>query len=223
MSQQINLFNPAFLKQRKKLTARSMGAGLGALALALLALVWHTRNGLEALQQEASAVAQQLKLQQARQAEVIAQLAPRQKDATLAARIAAGEIALRRLGQVSAVLERGEFGNTSGYSEYFRALARQGVAGLWLTEVSISGAGVAIGVRGRALRASLVPDFIARLGREGVMRGKTFSKLEINQPVPAAKAGVDGAAPAAGAAPFVQFHLHSAAVEKADKAEEGGE
>ncbi|MBC7857315.1 MAG: PilN domain-containing protein, partial [Burkholderiaceae bacterium] len=145
---------------------------------------------------------------------------PRQKDATLAARIGAAELELRRMGQVSAVLQRGQLGNTAGYSEYFRALARQSVAGLWLTEVSISGAGVAIGVRGRALRAALVPDFIGRLGREDVMRGKTFATLDIDQPTPSAKSGAELAAPAAGAARFVQFHLRSAAV---DKAEGGGE
>ncbi|MBC7859374.1 MAG: hypothetical protein H7Z39_11470, partial [Burkholderiaceae bacterium] len=59
MSQQINLFNPIFLKQRKRLTAASMGAALGALALALLALAWQTRNNLEGLRHEASAAAAQ--------------------------------------------------------------------------------------------------------------------------------------------------------------------
>lgn len=97
-------------------------------------------------------------------------------------------------------------GDTTGYAGYFKALARQNVSGLWLTGVSV--AGPDIGVRGRALEPALIPDYISRLTRESVMRGKTFGSLEISQ---AELANKDGAAEPA---PYVEFSLQSVAGEE---------
>jgi hypothetical protein len=115
---------------------------------------------------------------------------------------------LQALRDVSGVLDRGELGNTQGYSEYFKALARQNISGVWLTGVSISGAGAEIGVQGRALDAALVPAYLGRLTHEQVMRGKAFGSLKINQPASAKDA------PAA-LAPYVEFSLESTLVEAA--------
>jgi hypothetical protein len=58
---------------------------------------------------------------------------------------------------------------------------------LWLTGVSINGAGNDIGVQGRAMQATLIPNYIARLTGERVMRGKTFASLDIGRPEAAAR------------------------------------
>jgi hypothetical protein len=93
---------------------------------------------------------------------------------------------------------------------------------LWLTGVSINGAGNDIGLQGRAMQATLIPNYIARLTGEKVMHGKTFASLDIGRPeaepvspVAAGAAALLAAAPALP--PFVQFSLQSTAVQEAAK------
>jgi hypothetical protein len=75
---------------------------------------------------------------------------------------------------------------------------------LWLTGVSINGAGNDIGVQGRAMQATLIPNYIARLTGERVMRGKTFASLDIGRPEAAASAASIGAGPGGRAIRRVQ-------------------
>ena len=129
---------------------------------------------------------------------------------------------LPALRKVSSVLQGGEFGHTAGYSPYFKAFARQNIDGLWLTGVAITGDGSEFELHGQALQPTLVPAYFARLARETVMQGKSFSSLQLRQPQRVGADGrVDGkAADAAAAPPYVEFSLHSGAV--ADTAEVAG-
>ncbi|MDP3669834.1 MAG: hypothetical protein Q8R69_09145 [Telluria sp.] len=206
MSQQINLFNPVFLKQKKIFTCVAMVQALAVLLIGVLALGWYARQSIGALQRDVDASAAQLERKKTRLAAVKAEFLPRSKSRELEARIAAAEAELKGLKEVAAVLQRGQFGNTEGYSEYFRAFARQSAGGLWLTAVSIVGAGADIGVQGRALQPALVPAFIGRLTAEPVMKGKTFDSLQIKQAQP----NKPGAA-AGDAASYVEFALQSGA------------
>ncbi|GGE88995.1 hypothetical protein [Massilia psychrophila] len=206
MSQQINLFNPIFLKQKKIFTAVPMAEALGVLLAGVLALAYYGQRSITALADESAITSKQLAQRQARLASASAQFAPRQKNAEIALNLAATEQELQSLHKVAGVLQRGEIGNTRGYSGYFRALARQSESGVWLTGVSIGGAGIEIGVQGRASQPALVPAYIGRLGSESIMRGKTFSSLQIEQAMLAPKGGG-----AAVQAPYVEFSLQSVA------------
>lgn len=206
MSQQINLFNPIFLKQKKIFTAVPMAEALGVLLAGALAMAFYAQHSVTALAAESAISGKQLALRQARLVSVSAQFAPRQKSPELAFSLAAAERQRQALIEVTGVLQRGEIGNTRGYSAYFRALARQSDAGVWLTGVSIVGAGNEIGVQGRAAQPAFVPAYIGRLGHETIMHGKTFSSLQIEQAMLAPK---DGAATAAAAAPYVEFSLQA--------------
>ena len=146
---------------------------------------------------------------QARLASVNLEFAPRQKSAEVEAELLEAERQLAALREVSGVLERGELGNTQGYAEYFRALARQHVDGLWLTGVSITGAGLDIGVRGRALDPQRVPGYLNRLTGEPIMRGKAFGSLQITQGGPASRLD-EGGKGVAVPAPYVEFSLAAA-------------
>ena len=201
MSQQINLFNPVFLKQRKVFTALAMGQALGVLVVGIAVLALYSQRSVRVLEGEASASAEQLARRQARLEQANRDLAPRQPSAELKARVAAAEEKLVALRDVSGMLYRGGFGNTAGYAEYFRAFARQDVGDLWLTGLTIDGPQADIGIEGRALQAELVPAYIARLAREPVLKGKRFGSLKISSVAPR-----DGAA----AAPYVEFSLQSA-------------
>jgi hypothetical protein len=208
VSQQINLFNPVFLKQKKVFTAVAMAQALGVLLAGVLMVAFYARHNVAALQGEADIGRERLAQREQRLVKATADFAPRQKSAALEADIAEAETRLKGLREVAGVLDRGELGNTHGYAEYFKALARQNVAGLWLTGVSIGGAGNELGVRGRALDAALVPAYLGRLTHEQVMRGKAFGSLKIGQPA----AGKDAAA---AAPPYVEFSLESTQEEPA--------
>ena len=208
MSQQINLFNPVFLQQKKIFSSRTMAGALLLLFVGVAAIYLYGNMRLRDLQRQADAGAAQLTQKEARLASVRAEFVPRQKSAEVQAELAEVERQLAALREVSSVLARGELGNTQGYAEYFRAFARQHVDGLWLTGVSILGAGIDIGVRGRALDPQRVPGYLNRLTLEPVMRGKAFGSLQISQ------GGAGGATAPATAAPsapppYVEFSLQS--------------
>ncbi|UMR29094.1 MSHA biogenesis protein MshI [Massilia sp. MB5] len=182
MSQQINLFNPIFLKQKMIFTAAHMAQALGVMALLLVVLAAFLNYRSSTLQAEANAGKALVDASQARLTKANAEFVPRQKSKQLEAEIAQLQAQLQSLQEVEAVLKRGEIGNTEGYAEYFRAFARQNVPGLWLTGVNIIGAGQDIALQGRAMQATLIPVYIGRLKDEQSMRGKTFGALQITQP-----------------------------------------
>lgn len=209
MSQQINLFNPVFLQQKKIFSARTMAAALLVLFAGLGALNAYGNMRVQALQREADAGAAQLAQKQARLDNVGKEFVPRQKSAAVDAELAEAERQLAALRDVSNVLARGELGNTQGYAEYFRAFARQHADGLWLTGLSISGAGLDIAVRGRALDPQRVPGYLNRLTLEPVMRGKAFGSLQISQGAAGSRVDESGKSVPL-AAPYVEFSLLSA-------------
>lgn len=209
MSQQINLFNPVFLQQKKIFSARTMAAALLVLFAGLGALNAYGNMRVQALQREADAGAAQLAQKQARLDNVGKEFVPRQKSAAVDAELVEAERQLAALRDVSNVLARGELGNTQGFAEYFRAFARQHADGLWLTGLSISGAGLDIAVRGRALDPQRVPGYLNRLTLEPVMRGKAFGSLQISQGAAGSRVDESGKSVPL-AAPYVEFSLLSA-------------
>ena len=208
MSQQINLFNPLFQPQKKVFTAGTMALSLLVLVGGIAGLASYGRMQIASLQAEATAGAVRLEQKQARLASVNAEFAPRQKNKDLDGAIAEAQAQLISLRNISRVIERGELGDTDGYAGYFKALARQSVAGLWLTGVTVSGGGRDIGIRGRTTDPATVPGYLARLTGEPLMQGKSFASLSISQPAPVSTTGADGK-PATAPAPYVEFSLQS--------------
>jgi len=210
MSQQINLFNPQFQPQKKICTVPGMTAALGVLVLALAAVGGYAKLRVLRLETEVAQGAERVQKAQKRLIDATAEFAPRTKDGRLEAELAEVQAEHDALGRVAAVIERGDLGNTQGYAEYFRALARQRVDGLWLTGVNIGGAGLEIGVRGRALDPALVPGYLARLRNEPILQGKPVGSMQIGQAASVRVAGADGKETEAPA-PFVEFSLQTAA------------
>lgn len=190
MSQQINLYNPAFEQQRQWLSLNSLAASIAVLVLLIAAasVLGEMRNQALAKQERASAA--QLAQLKDQAGTMTAQVGARQKDPRLLEELGRVQADLDAGAEVLAVLQGGALGNTAGYSEYLRAFARQSFDGLWLTGFSIAGAGHEVTIEGRALRAELVPDYLKRLNRERIMQGRAFSELSIELP----KAGTDAPA-----------------------------
>jgi hypothetical protein len=208
MSQQINLFNPAFQHQTTRFSAAAMAAASGALVLGLVGMVAWGQLRLAQLQGEADTVTRRLEGAHKRLAGVEAEFKPRANDPAMSAQLAEAEQQHAALRHVAQVIERGELGNTQGYAEYFRAMARQSADGLWLTAVSVGGAGRDIGVQGRALDPAMVPGFLSRLRSEPVLQGKAIGSLQIGEAQALKQAGPDGKESSV-AAPYVEFSLQS--------------
>jgi hypothetical protein len=221
MSQQINLFNPQFQPQKKILSVNSMAAALGVLLLGLVGAGVYAK--VRVMQLETQVVQGDARVQaaQKRLESATAAFAPRSKDSRLEAELADAQAERDALRRVADVIERGDLGNTQGYAEYFRALARQSVDGLWLTGVSIAGAGAEIGVRGRALDPALVPGYLARLRNERVLQGTPVGSMQIGQAPTVKVRGADGKETEAPA-PYVEFTLQSAAASAPAGAGGGG-
>jgi len=182
VSQQINLFNPQFLEQKRYFSAETMVQALGLLVLGILGfsgfVYWQDRDAVR----QAAESARAYDLQKALLAKAAAELNPEKFESQLDQDLKTTEaaIALRRL--LLSEIQSGT-GAPSAYSEYLRAFARQTVQGLWLTGIQITEGGGQLNVSGRALQADLVPVLIARLKQEAVLRGRPLDALAITRSV----------------------------------------
>lgn len=207
MSQQINLYNPLLLKKEKLFSLVAMAQALGLVlagAVLFYAYAWYRTSDLE---KQAAETRRMRAATLASLERVKAEAGPRAPSKLLEEEVARTEALLRTRQGVVALLERGELGNKEGFSEYFRALARQTREGLWLTGFEVTGAGE-MAISGGALKPELVPVFIGQLKRERSMAGKNFATLEMRLPVTAA-------APGGKSPPHLEFSLHNAQAEAA--------
>ena len=206
MSQQINFYSPSFRKPKKPFTARTM-VEAGALVLsALVALSVYARLQVHALAREASAFDEQVRVGLERMKKIPG--APTSADEKqLDARIAELEARLQATDQLLA--QAGMSRSGGSYAVPLKALARQRVEGVWLTSITLAGEAGDLSLAGRALRAELVPQYIARLTSDPALRGRHFATLAIERDAPAKGAGGTQTAPLS-----VAFRLSATAEEK---------
>lgn len=207
MSQNINLFSPAFRKVRQRLTLALVAQCLGITLVALFGYHFY-------LQQQVKGVAAELAAAQkllSSQLEFTQTLKPRSvppvTEAQLDAEIQKLEAEFKLALQTIEVMKGDAFGSQQGFAEYLRAFSRQSLTGLWLTGFNIGGGGE-LEIRGRVLSAELLPGYIQRLRRERVLAGRSIARLQIIRPDAPPEAPADaGASEAARALRFLEFSL----------------
>jgi Tfp pilus assembly protein PilN len=205
MSQQINLYNPIFLKQEKHFSAKAIVQALGLVVIGVAGFyafaLMQTRSAEALLGQTREQVAKQRE----RFVALTPKFTPAARSKVLEAELLRVESEVKaRRGTLDA-LSTGELGNTKGFSEYLAALARQSVPGVWLTGIVIGESGRDLRIEGRALRPELVPAYLKSLNEEPVMRGREVTEMKV-----AAKEAPQVAAktPApSGPARYVEFGL----------------
>ena len=209
MSQQINLFNPIFMKQRKYFSLLTMLQALGMIIVGSLFFYGYANYQVDQLGQQSVESSKRYNSEQARLARYTAEFSPQLVNQALQDEVRRLEKQVIDQAELIEIIKSGAVGNTTGYSEYMRAFSRQVVQGLWLTGFSVTGDATQISLSGAVLSPELLPTYIQRLGKEGIMQGKTFSTLQMQQPKVDASQG--------DIARYVEFMLRSGPDSEAGK------
>jgi len=200
MRQQVNLFNPIFLIQRKYFSVTAMLQALAMIAVGSGVFYVYAAHQVKLLAKQSEEASKRYTAEQTRLARYTAEFSPQQSSQLLEEELKNAEAKAAAQHELVETLKSGVIGNTAGYSEYMRAFARQAVPGLWLTGFNITGDAAQMSINGAVLSPELVPAYIQKLSREKVMHGKIFASLQMQQPkVETGKA-----------MRYVEFALHSA-------------
>jgi hypothetical protein len=208
MSQNINLFNPAFRKPREVLKLSLVAQLLGITLGALIGYHYYLHQQVSGLAAELAATEKLLRTQGAFVDKLKNRPVPPVTEAQLDTEIGQLEAELKLAEESIAALKGGAFGSQRGFAEYLRAFSRQAVGGLWLTGFSIGGGELEI--RGRTLSPDLLPSYIQRLNQERVLAGHHIARLEMTRPKPEPVADKGkGAGKVVRAPRFLEFSLAS--------------
>lgn len=175
MSQQINLFNPLFMRQEKYFSARTMLQSLGLIGAGLVALYAYAFVQTHDLERVAADYERQWSAQRAQ----FIELGGRGPSKLLEAEVARLESDLRARRGVLGLVQGGDIGNTQGVSQYFAAFARHPMRGVWLTGFTVGEDGNELRVRGRVLYPDLIPAYLKQLNEDAVMRGRLVTEMKL--------------------------------------------
>jgi hypothetical protein len=206
VSQQINLFNPVFLRKKKYFSSKTMGQALGILAIGVLGFYGYAVVQSGRIASLAADVERQLGAEREQLGKLVKETGAGGPSKLLEEEIARVEARLKSGRELLSTLRTGELGNTDGFSRYLTAFARRALPGVWITGFTLGDGENDMVLRGRTLQAELIPAYIRALSKEDVMRGRKVVELRLSAhrspKPPAAAAGAAAAAPApqAGAA-----------------------
>jgi len=207
VSQQLNLFNPLFMRQKKYFSSRTMLRGLGVVVAAVAMLHLFQRIQLASLERHFAEAEQQFNTAQQQLAKFAAD-AKRGPSKVLVDEASRLDARLKAQEALLEGLDGGGLGNTEGFSRYLAALARQTLPGVWLTGFSANGTDGPLAIRGRLLRPELLPSYIRMLNREEALRGHGFSEVRLSAPEAKAAPAAGKGDPGAGAGVrYVEFTL----------------
>jgi len=215
VAQQINLFNPTFLKKKKYFSSVTMLQALGLLFAGMIAFYGYAAYETRTLARVAADSSRQLAAQSAQIAALTKELSPQGRSRMLEDELARTSARLKQREELLALMHTGGLGNTDGFSRYLAALARQSRDGVWLTSFSVAGDEAELQLAGRVLHPELVPVYIRALNNEAVMRGRRVTELRLTARAehgPAPTAAPGAGAPALAAVPatparYVEFSL----------------
>ena len=177
MSQQINLFNPIFLKQKKYFSVLAMLQACGMVVLGSIVFYGYAWYQVEQLARQTQEMNRRYEAEQKRLLDYSNEFSPQRSSQSMNDELATLEALATTQNNLLTTLKSGAIGNTQGYSEYLRAFSRQWVSGLWLTGFDINGDGAQMSLQGAVTNPQLLPAFIQRMKMEPVMRGKIVLRV----------------------------------------------
>ena len=206
MTQHINLLPPRRGTEQDGLTLRNvLVAALVGLLAAVGAGAWVVPQA-QRLKREADALRAQVAAAQAAQASRAVAL-----DTALSQQLNEARARAARMQEASTRLSDLATREAERFSDYFVALSRQTMPGVWLTAFAADAPDRRLVLAGRALSAELVPGYLQRLQREPAFQSRRFASLDMEDKA-APAAGGDAAARGAeapAAVRVVEFRLQS--------------
>ena len=185
MSQQINLFNPIFLKQKRQFSALAMLQALGLVVLGALAMYAYEVRQNRTLAGVSSQVDQQLEARLSQITRFGKDFSTQGASRALGEELAAAEARLAQRRSLLDDVKTGVGGDAQGYSRYLATLARHTMPGVWLTGLDIGGKSSALVIKGRALDSALVPAYMRSLNRAAPLAGRRVDELRLTAKEPA--------------------------------------
>ncbi len=184
MRQEINLYQPIFRKQKKVFSSKALLQASALVVAGLLLVYGYGVWRLQGLEEELLALQGQRQAASQRLEKLAKQFPQQEKSRVLEAELQrlTRDVRLRR--KVEQLLTSGAYGNRKGFSERLAALARQHIAGLWLTNVEISEVSKGVGLAGSAVDPKLVPKYVQRFSNEPSLAGMRFQHLRVDRPEP---------------------------------------
>ena len=164
MHQQINLYQPVFRKQHKVFGATTLAQILGAVLVLLLMVFGHARWTLAGMQSSMAALQQQFNHLQS-EITVLEKTLVTPDSTPLNAEIAQLEASINQRTLLLQRFRQLTVKHRGGFSNPFKVLAEQNVAGLWLDGVTLDQEGN-MEVRGTALDEKLVPRYLQQLQQQ---------------------------------------------------------
>lgn len=200
--QQINLLNPQLLTPQVAFSSRTIAwtlLGVVVVGLALYGWVESNSGSIKTQMDQAQAMRDGL------QAKIDALSQPSEDGVTQEDKRAQ---AVAEEKKRIARLERLQFalGVTQGkavFSSRLRALANEGLPGVWLTDITFGSSGFRL--EGRAMQPERIPDYLAVLSRQSALRDLPLSSFQILPPEAAETAEGDKTA-----APGIAFMVNPA-------------
>ena len=199
MSQQINLYNPVFLKQKHYFSALTMVQALAVVLVGALAMYVFEARQNRALERVLADTGKQLDTQRQQMVRFSKEFSEIGASRALTDELALTQQRLQQRQRLLADMKTGVGGNVEGFSRYLEALARQNVAGVWLTGVEIGAKDSDLVIKGRALESQLVPAYIQGLNRQAPIAGRRVGELQMTAkgespatPAPAAAGSTTG-------------------------------
>lgn len=185
MSQQINLFNPIFLKQKRHFSALTMAQALAVVLVGVLAMYAYQVRQNHTLAQVLAQADQELEARRVQITRFGKEFSTHGASRLLANELATAEARLALRRDLLDDVKTGVGGDAQGYSRYLTALARQTLPGVWLTGLDISGKSSALVIKGRALDSALVPAYMRALSRAAPLAGRRVNELRLTAKEPA--------------------------------------
>lgn len=180
MSQQVNLYQPVFRKQKRKFSAVAMLQATVLIVFAVGAMYGYTWWQIHALRTEAVNTDRQLDGLTKKLDDISRQFGERLQSKDLQSRIKEAETEVADKQRLQELLRTARF-NTQGFSEFLIAFARQHTPGIWLTGFDIVGSGKELTLSGRSTQPELVPRYLLRLSAEKRLRGIEFQTFQMNR------------------------------------------
>jgi hypothetical protein len=179
VSQQINLFNPAFLPRKSHFSALAMVQALFVLVVGALAIYGYEARQNRVLAVVAADTDKQIASRREELMRFTKEFSQQGASKPLAEDLARAEARLQARLALLAEVQSGVGGDAQGYSRYLAALARQTMPGVWLTGLGVGGKSNALVIRGRALESASVPAYIGALNREAPFAGRPVGELRL--------------------------------------------